>query len=552
MQKLPISISEFPELRQKNRVYVDKTKHIYSLLTENGRTFLARPRRFGKSLLVSTLEAALQGNKELFDGLWIANSDYSFEPKGVIRFDFSQLSVESIEAFRQSLFLRIQSIANSYGITLAENLNINSALDILIETLCPIKNKGPKTENSQDVIEASANEEKASFKSVAILIDEYDHPILHTLHNTALAIDIRNILKSFSGVIKAQAKRVQFVFVTGVSAFSKSGLSSGLNNLKNLTMDEDFFDICGYTDEEVDLNFKKHIEHWANLRQIPYEEIRGQLKSWYNGYCFKAGTPTIYSPFSLSNALDIKELQNFWFESATPQVLLDELRKDTRANECKLLELDQLRGTGDLLQTFEIESLPLPALLFQMGYLTIDSYDPLSRNYQLKYPNMEVRASFLRHIVALVTHQATARINPLIGDIYRILVEEKPDELIFVLTTILSGIPYSLHIEDEKFYHSLLQTIFFAAGIEAQSERLTSIGRMDIILELPTILYIVELKMNKPPEEGLDQIGTRKYYEPFMHKNKPIRALAISFLRVKTSNTENSDFVITCALRIIK
>ena len=154
--------------------------------------------------------------------------------------------------------------------------------------------------------------------------------------------------------------------------------------------------------------------------------------------------------------------------------------------------------------------------------------------------------------MALVTHKATAHINPLIGDIYRILVEEKPNELVFVLTTILSGIPFSLHIHDEKFYHSLLQTIFFAAGIEAQSERLTSIGIMDIILELPTILYIVELKINKPPEEGLDQIRDRKYYEPFMHKNKPIRALAISFVRTKTSNTENSDFVITCVSNVIK
>ncbi|MES2200164.1 MAG: AAA family ATPase [Chlamydiota bacterium] len=550
MKKLPIGISGFPELRKTNCVYVDKTKHVYSLLTNNRRTFLARPRRFGKSLLVTTLEAALQGKKELFDGLWIANSDYSFEPKGVIRLDFSQLSIESIETFKQSLFFMLKTIAKQHEIKINDNLNVNSALSLIITSLCETNLKTRLTNLVSCFFKNRLK--KKSFKSVAILIDEYDAPILHTLHNPELAKAIREIMKNFSCVIKGQETLVQFVFVTGVSAFSKSGLSSGLNNLKNLTMNEDFFDVCGYTDEEVDLNFKEHIENWANLRQIPYEEVRGQLKSWYNGYCFIESTPTIYSPFSLSNALDIKKLQNFWFESATPQVLIDELRKDSRANECRLLELDQLRGTGDLLQTFEIESLPLPALLFQMGYLTINSYDPLSRNYQLKYPNMEVRASFLRHIVALVTHKATARINPLIGDIYRILVEEKPDELVFVLTTILSGIPYSLHIEDEKFYHSLLQTIFFAAGIEAQSERLTSIGRMDIILELPTILYIVELKMNKPSEEGLDQIESRKYYEPFMHKNKPIRALAISFLRVKSSNTENSDFVITCALRVIK
>ncbi len=534
MQKLPIGISGFPELRQENCVYVDKTKHVYSLLKNRRRTFLSRPRRFGKSLLVTTLEAALQGKKELFDGLWISSSDYSWEPKGVIRLDFSQLSIKNAETFENDLLFMLKTIAGKYNIKIKDTLSLNAALAHIITELCKEK-KGKKL-----------------FESVAVLIDEYDYPILHTLHDPELAKAIREIMKSFSCVIKGQEALVRFVFVTGVSAFSKSGLSSGLNNLDNLTMNEEFFDICGYTDKEVDLNFKEHMEKWGDLRQISYEEIRKQLKVWYNGYCFIENTPTIYSPFSFTCALHIKKLQNFWFESATPQVLLDELRKEERANECKLLELDQLRGTGDLLQTFEIESLPLPALLFQMGYLTIDFYDPLSRNYQLKYPNLEVKASFLRHIVGLVTHKTTARINPLIGDIYRILVEEKPEELVAVLTTILSGIPYSLYIEDEKFYHSLLQTIFFAAGIESQSERLTSIGRMDIFLELPTIIYIVELKVNKPPTEGLDQIGTQKYYEPFLHKNKPVRALAISFLRTKASNTESSDFVITYALKVIQ
>lgn len=533
MQNLPIGISGFSELRRKNCAYIDKTRHIYSLLTNNSRTFLSRPRRFGKSLLVTTLEAALQGKKELFEGLFIANTDYSFEPKGVIKLDFSELSIECAKEFKQDLLLIIKEIAEQYDIELKERISLNSALRTLIKTLCNKK-------------------KEKHFNSVAILIDEYDYPILHTLHKPDLAIKIRDLLKSFSCVIKAQGDLVQFVFVTGVSAFSKSGLSSGLNNLKNLTMNENFFDICGYTDKEVDLNFKEHIDNWASLRQIPFEEVRKSLKIWYNGYCFIENTPSIYSPFSLTCALDCKKLQNFWFESATPQVLLDELRKEDRKNEYTLLELDQLRGTGDLLQTFEIESLPLPALLFQMGYLTIDSYDSLSRNYQLKYPNLEVKASFQRHLLALLTHKTTARINPLIGDIYRILVQEKMDELVSVLTTILSGIPYSLHIEDEKFYHSLLQTIFSAAGVETQSERLTSIGRMDIFLELPTILYIIELKINKPPEEGLDQIGTQKYYEPFLHKDKTVRAVGISFLRRKSSNTETSDFVITCATKIIR
>ncbi len=533
MQKLPIGISEFPELRETNCVYVDKTKHIYSMLTTNRRTFLSRPRRFGKSLLVSTLTAALHGKKELFDGLWIATSDYSWKPVGVIRLDFSELSIESEEAFKQSLFLKLQSIAKKNKIKLIDDLNLNSALGELIEALCDVDREN-------------------HFESVAVLIDEYDYPILHTLHKPQLAVEIRTIMKSFSCVVKAQADLVKFVFITGVSAFSKSGLSSGLNNLDNLTMNKEFFDICGYTDVEVDRYFKGHIKKWADLEKISYEEIRHQLKVWYNGYAFVENSLTIYSPFSFTCALHITELRNFWFESATPQVLLDEMNK--REGECKLLEMSQLRGTGELLQTFEIESLPLTALLFQMGYLTIESYDPLTRNYQLKYPNLEVNASFHRHLVALITQKKTAYINPLIGDVYGFLAQEKMDEMVAVLTTILSGIPYSLHIEDERFYHSLLQAIFFAAGIEVQSERMTSIGRMDLVLELPNIIYIIELKINQPPEKGLNQIGTQKYYEPFLHKNKKVRAVGLSFLRKKTSKNkkENSSFSITYAVMSIK
>ena len=548
MQDLPIGISEFTELRETNCLYIDKTKYVYSLLKKNRRTFLARPRRFGKSLLVSTLDAALQGEKELFEGLWIANSDYSFEPKGVIRLDFSQLSIENIEAFKQSLFLRLQSIANSYGITLAENLNVNSALDVLIETLCPIKNKRAKTKESSAPIEIPSDEENATFKSVAILIDEYDHPILHTLHNTALAIDIRNLMKSFSGVIKAQAKRVKFVFVTGVSAFSKSGLSSGLNNLTNLTINTQFSGVCGYTDEEVDFYFKEHMEHWAMEREIPYETLREQLRTWYNGYCFKENTQTIYSPFSFTSAMEIQELRNFWFESATPQFLLDELAKAERQEECNFLNLDDLEGNVSLLQTFEIECIPLTALLFQMGYLTIKSYNALTRFYQLKYPNLEVKTALHCHLLTALAKTSLSALNSIMSKLFSSLLEENMEQFIHCLMSVFSNIPYQLHGKEkhaEHFYHAILQALFIASGIKSQAEYSTSQGRADIIVELPKLIYIIEVKVNKKPEEGLQQIETQQYYQPFLHLGKPVRAIGLSFHRRKESEKEKSHFSIT-------
>lgn len=342
-------------------------------------------------MLVSTLDAALQGKRELFEGLWIANSDYSFEPKGVIRFDFSELSTESLKDFKQDLLISIQKIARKYEIELQEGVTVNSALRLLIEALCDKK--------------------KANFSSVAILIDEYDHPILHTLHNPDLAIEIRHLMKSFSGVIKAQGALVQFVFVTGVSAFSKSGLSSGLNNLTNLTLDKEFSGVCGYTDAEVDFYFKEHMEYWVKEKEVPYENLREQLRTWYNGYCFKENTATIYSPFSLTCAMRSQELQNFWFESATPQFLLDELAKAERQEECNFLNLDELEGNVGLLQTFEIECIPLTALLFQMGYLTIKSYNVETRFYQLKYPNLEVKTALHCHLMVALAKTSLSALN---------------------------------------------------------------------------------------------------------------------------------------------
>lgn len=260
--------------------------------------------------------------------------------------------------------------------------------------------------------------DKFSSSYVAILIDEYDHPILHTLHNRELALKIRAVMKSFSCVIKAQAKFVRFVFVTGVSAFSKSGLSSGLNNLKNLTLSEEFFDICGYTDVEIDQYFTGYVKLWADRRKDSFEEIRENLKVWYNGYCFKEDTARIYSPFSLICALDSKELQNFWFESATPQLLLEEIVKAERQEECHLLYQEGFYGTVSLLQTFEIESIPLTALLFQMGYLTIDSYDAESKIYQLKYPNLEVKTALHKHLMIVLTKIAPSPFDSLLTKLW--------------------------------------------------------------------------------------------------------------------------------------
>lgn len=532
MQQLPIGISEFSELRRKNCVYVDKTRFIYSLLKTNTKTFLSRPRRFGKSLFLSTLESALQGTKELFKGLWIESSDYAWDPYGVIRLDFSELAANSVEDFKEKFVLILLKCAEQNNIVLEKTNNVDALFMQLIAKMYNVS------------LEIK--------RPLALLIDEYDSPILYALHNPELAKAFRDIIKSFALIAKANQKQIEFVFVTGVSAFSKSGLSSGLNNLKNLTMNEEFFAVCGYTDAEIDFYFKEHMEAWANLREIPYDELRENLKTWYNGYCFLEKTFTVYSPFSFTCALDVKRLQNFWFESATPQFLLDELIRAERQQECNFLHLDELEGSIDLLQTFEIECIPLAALLFQMGYLTIRDYNTQTRFYSLKYPNAEVKTALHRHLVSALTKTSLSSLNSIMSKLFSALIEENIEQLVACLKSIFSNLPYQLHSKDEQFYHAILQALFIASGIKAQAEYSTSQGRADITLDLQKIIYVIEVKVNEAPEEGLKQIESQKYYEPFLHLGKSIQAIGLSFIRKKASKKNKSHFSIEYVTKKLK
>jgi hypothetical protein len=532
MQDLPIGISEFSELREKNKVYVDKTKHVYRLLKIDSRTFLSRPRRFGKSLFLSTLEAALQGKKELFKGLWIEKSDYTWPLYGVIRLDFSELSAANLKDFKEKFIFILLKSAKENGIVLEKTDNI----DLLF----------------MELISQLYNGLADQKRPVALLIDEYDSPILHALQNRALAEEFREVIKRFALIAKANQSRIQFVFIAGVSAFSKSGLSSGLNNLDNLTMDEKSYDICGYTNEEVDRYFKEHIQAWSEARKIPYAEIRENLRTWYNGYSFKENTPTIYSPFSLTCSLKKQEVYNFWFESATPQFLLDELGRAERNEECRFLSLEEFVGGMSLLQTFEIENIPLTALLFQMGYLTLDRYDPETRLYTLKYPNLEVKTALNKHLLIVLTKISPAPFDSLLAKLFAALKQENIDELIECFRTVFRKIPYQLYQEAEKFYHAVLQALFISADLQSHAEYSTAQGRADLIIDYSSALYVLELKVGQPAKSALKQIESKRYYEPFMKKNKPIHAIGISFARKKGSKKEAGDFLITYATKKIE
>jgi hypothetical protein len=515
-QKLPIGISSFSKLRRDGCVYVDKTEIAYTLITRGYRFFLARPRRFGKSLFVSTLREILEGNKELFEGLWIANSDYQWQPHGVIALDISALGIDSVEKFTTNLTEALQEVANYYK--LAVQLPPNSpelGLRRLVHAL------------------------HERFGRVVILIDEYDSPILHALKTPELAEAMRDRVRLFFAAIKGLDSYVHFVFITGVSSFSRAGLFSGMNNLHTISLIDRYATVCGYTDEEVDHYFADHITQWAKKTGMSYDELRQQIREWYNGYHFSAHASSVYNPFSLISAFENAGFKNYWFQSGLPSFLVEILKK-----EYMTFDPDQLEATESLLEgMFEPNVIPLMALMFQSGYLTICGYEPEIQLYKLAFPNQEVRVAFQKYLLDVFAQLDFISADRLSLQLRNALNQCSVENIVNTIKQLFAHVPYQLHVPEEKFYHALLQMVFTASGIKAQSEYSTSHGRIDLVLDMQHYIYVIEVKFKESAEAALAQIEERRYYERFVYLGKKIILLGLSFKR------EPSNFNVTCVIR---
>ena len=515
MQALPFSLQSFSKLRKLNCLYVDKTKYAYDLILQEQSFFLARPRRFGKSIFISTLKEILKGNKDLFEGLFIAKTDYTWPIYGVIHLDFGPIKSTNAATVEKSLCEMLLNIAKDYKVSLSTDFtDSNSTLTGLTRALFE------------------------KFEKVAILIDEYDHPILQVLQDPQV-IEVRTVLQSFLSTVKSLNEKVDFLFITGVSMFSKAGVFSGMNNPLNISLDPEFAGICGYTDEEIDHYFTEHIEAWAKKEKKPVEKIREQLRAWYNGYKFSEEPLSVYNPFSIIHALKRKQLQNFWFETGSPSFVIKELQKKHRQDELALFDLENFKVSSGLLGTIDIDTIPLPTLLFQTGYLTLSEYDPEANNYKLAFPNQEVKTALNQHLLTLITTIDAPAANYFSSELKPLLDRGDIAGAVSCLKTLFSHVPYQLHIAKEQFYHSLLQVACYAAGLKVQSEYSTSHARIDLVLELPSKFYVIEVKFNESAEVALAQIEERRYYEPFLAFKKPITLLGLSFTK------KPSDFTIT-------
>lgn len=373
MAKFPIGIQNFPRIRESDFLYIDKTPIIYQMITQGVAYFLSRPRRFGKSLLISTLESLFLGKRELFSGLWINSSDYSWKEYPVIRMDISKAVSSSPEALATSLQEIIKENAKKYGIKGIERSFPSLSLSALVTEL---SKRGP----------------------VVILIDEYDKPLVHHLEDMDTVAKNRDILRDFYTMIKALDEHLHFVFVTGVSKFSKVSLFSGMNNLADISLNPTYSTLLGLTEIELKRDLSKELRGVSESRNKDEETNFEEMKQWYNGYLFSQSTAStrVYNPLSVFQFLQNARLDNYWFTTATPKFAIDLIKKQ----KYSIPDLEQGMIVGKEIETdHEFDMIDLPTLLFQTGYLTIDSYDEKSWTYRLKFPNEEVRRSFLEQLL---------------------------------------------------------------------------------------------------------------------------------------------------------
>jgi len=505
LQNLPIGESSFENIRQDNRLYVDKTRHIFQLADEGKYYFLSRPRRFGKSLTVSTLKCLFQGRKELFGGLWVCeHGDWEWKKHPVILLDFNEISHDTPENLRTGLESSLKNTGQIHEIRLNQTLLKEQFKELILSLY------------------------KKTGMPVVILIDEYDKPLIDHLGKGDKALETakanREILKYFFGVIKGGevSPVLRFVFITGVSKFSRVSIFSELNNLKDLTMNRHYADMLGYTQPELESDFEEYICRFAEECNQTREQIIEKMKLHYNGYRFSEKDIRVYNPFSVLKSLDEMAFKNYWFETGTPTFLVNLLKE----NNWYLPKIEDMKATEAVFSVYELERLQVEALLFQTGYVTIR--DIQGRLYTFDYPNQEVKTAFLE----ILFHSYTQGLRD--GSLFVLIAEylhaEDFSSFIGTMSAIFASIPYSLETKrDEAYFHTIFYLMVCASGVNARSEVLTCEGRIDLTVEFPDKVFIIEFKCGQSADAAIQQIKNKSYDVKYRQTGKKIFLMGINF-----------------------
>ncbi|NIM14746.1 MAG: AAA family ATPase [Candidatus Aminicenantes bacterium] len=501
MKNLPLGVQTFRDFSEKNYIYVDKTRQIHDLFARGGKYyFLSRPRRFGKSLLISTLAELFSGNKELFKGLWIYDKiEWTQYP--VILIDFSKIDYETPEKLKESIKEFLDNTAIFYGVTLNKKKSYKESFVELIEKLSA---KG----------------------RVIILVDEYDKPIIEYVEAKEIdtAKKIRRVLKNFYGVIKASDAFLHFVFITGVSKFSRVSVFSDLNNLTDITLMDRFSTLLGYTEAELEHYFSPYMEQMVQKRGMSRSYLSETIHKWYNGYSWD-GENFVYNPYSILNLFNANKFENYWFSTGTPTFLT----RLIKSQKTDITEFENLPVKSYTFDSYDIENLEIPALLFQTGYLTVKkiTVKGVKETFHLSYPNQEVRDSFLTHLFGELT-QKKMNLSTRVLDRMREAVEaDDMERFVQEIKALFASIPQPIFIDGkEAYYHSIIYLVLRLNGAEVRAEDPTNIGRIDAVVETEKKIYIMEFKMGSE-QKALEQIKDKKYYEKYLGKGKEIVLMGI-------------------------
>lgn len=500
-RRYPIGIQNFEQLREDNYVYVDKTALIYKLANTNTTYFLSRPRRFGKSLLVSTLEAYFQGKKELFKGLAMENLEKEWTVYPVLHIDFSISKYVVASSLRSYINYQLAIWEKIYGKSEDENTYSLRFSGIIRRAY------------------------EQTGKKVVILIDEYDSPMLDSNNNEEVQSEIRDIMRDFFSPLKGSGQYLRFLFLTGISKFSQMSIFSELNNLQNISMWDEYSDICGITEQELRSQLQIDIEQMAQANNETYDEACLHLKQQYDGYHFSKNSKDIYNPFSLINAFAQKSYENFWFSTGTPTFLIDLLQ------DCNF-DIRDLESTTASAEQFDAPSNritdPLP-VLYQSGYLTIKGYDPMFQTYTLAYPNKEVRKGFIESLMPAYVHLPARENTFYVVSFIKDLQTGKVTECMERLKSFFASIPNKLNNKEEKHYQTIFYLFFRLMGQYVNVEVDTAIGRADAVVKMQDAIYVFEFKVDGTPEEALAQINSKGYAIPYQANTLKVVKIGVNF-----------------------
>ncbi len=509
-RKFPVGIETFEKLREQGYVYIDKTELIYKLITSGQYYFLSRPRRFGKSLLLSTIQAYFEGRRELFQGLAIERYEHDWTPHPVFHLNLVGFSGDNVEGLESTLELQFQEWEKIYGSDVSE-WTFATRFAGLIERA--VKKMG---------------------RQAVILVDEYDTPLVANLDDTEAHDRFRNILKPIYSNLKRQDRYIRFALITGVSRFSRMSIFSDINNLFDISLVDEYSSICGITEREMLAGCRHGIERIAEKKEWSFEETVAQLKRNYDGYRFSENCEDIYNPYSLMSAFAEGKIGSYWYATGTPSFLTDRMRDgDFRLQDLDREELDaaSMMSSDSYLKT------PV-ALLFQTGYLTISGYDPIFEIYSLRIPNREVEQGLFRNLIPSYAGKSIPQGVIAVRDFVRAVKGGDADGFLTRLQSFLADIPYELSKnKPEIYFENNLYIIFRLMGYYVDAEYRTSAGRVDVLLRTDSYVYVMELKLNGTAADAIAQIDSRDYTLPFRADSRKIFKIGISF----SKTTRNID-----------